>query len=133
MKNTILLTKMARSMLIASIALGITGAVYAQVGAVGAPGEGSAGIGIGGGGIAGQAGLPSGAAAGQAGREMSGMSKTLPGLGQDSPMRNEGIPGLGRSVAPRAGAAPELDIPPGKKRTSRASSRMKGSDWIGGE
>ena len=36
MKNTILLTKMARSMLIAGVVLGITGAAYAQSGAGGA-------------------------------------------------------------------------------------------------
>ena len=36
MKNTFLLTKMARSMLIAGMVLGITGVVYAQGGAGGA-------------------------------------------------------------------------------------------------
>jgi hypothetical protein len=69
---------------------------------------------------------------------MSGMSKALPGLGQDSPMRERSVPELGRpveppSIEPRAGTTPIPDFPPGKSRTSRASSRMKASDWIGGE
>lgn len=125
MENTFLLTKMTRSMLIAGVLLGITGAAYAQSGAGDAAGGGSAGI-------AGQAGPASASAAGQAGGEMSGMSKALPGLGQDSPMR-EGAPGLGSSVEPRTGAAPGVDIPPGKKRASRATPRMEGAESIGGE
>jgi hypothetical protein len=146
MKNTFLLTKVARSMLVASVVLGITGAAYAQIG-----GGGAAGIGVGSvgsGGIPGQAGPASGAAEGQAGGEMSGMSKALPGLGQESSMREQGVPGLGnsverrsvgrRSVEPRsmesrAGTALEPDFPPGKQRAAGASSRMKASDWAGGE
>jgi hypothetical protein len=133
-------------MLVAGMVLGITGAVYAQIGGGGAAGGASAGIGagsVGSGGIPGQAGPASGAAEGQAGGEMSGMSKALPGLGRDSPTREQGVPGLGnsverRSVEPRsmesrAGAALGPDLPPGKQRTSGASSRMKGSDWVGGE
>src|SRR5512146_685271 len=141
MKNTFLLTKVARSMLVASVVLGITGTAYAQIG-----GGGAAGIGVGSvgsGGIPGQAGPAGGAAEGQAGGEMSGMSRALPGLGQESPMREQGVPGLGnsverRSVEPRAmesraGTARGPDLPPGKQRTSGASSRMKASDWVGGE
>lgn len=132
MKNTFLLTKMAQSLLIAGMVLGIAGAGYAQSGAGGAAG-GGAGIGVGGGGAAGQAGAGSGAAAGQAGSEMSGMSKALPGLEQDSPMREQSVPGRGSSAEPRAGAAAGPDIPPGKKHTSRAAGRMKGDGSIGGE
>jgi hypothetical protein len=102
--------------------LGITGAAYAQSGAGGAAGAESAGMGVGGGGIA-----------GQAGGEMSGMSKAVPGLGQRSPMSEQGVPGLEGSVEPRAGAAPGVDLPPGKNRTSRASPRVEGSGSIGGE
>jgi len=151
MKNTFLLTKVARSMLVASMVLGITGAAYAQIGGGGAAGGASAGIGVGSvgsGGIPGQAGPAGGAAEGQAGGEISGMSRALPGLGQESPMREQGVPGLGnsverrsvgrRSVEPRsmesrAGTALGPDLPPGKQRTSGASSRMKASDWVGGE
>lgn len=146
MKNTFLLTKMTRSMLIASMILGVTGAAYSQMGPGGAAGGEGAGIGVGSvgsGGIPGQAGPASGAAEGQAGGEMSGMSKALPGLGQDSPTREQGVPGLGRSaerrsieprsIESRAGVAPGPDIPPGKNRTSRAAPGMKGADSIGGE
>lgn len=111
MKNTTLLTKMARSMLIAGMVLGITGAAYAQSGAGGE----SAGMGVGSGGIA-----------GQAGSEMSGVSKTLPSLRKDSHMRERRVP------EPRTGAGAGSDIPPGKKRTS-AASRMKEAGAIGGE
>lgn len=133
MKNTILLTKMARSMLTAGMVWGLTGSAYAQSGAGGAAVGGSAGIGPDSGGIAGQAGPASGAAAGQAGGEMSGMSKALPSLGQDSPMREQGVPGLGSSAEPRAGAAAGPDIPPGKKRTSRAVPGMEEAGSIGGK
>jgi hypothetical protein len=152
MKNTFLSTQMARSMLVAGVILGITGAAHAQIGPGGsvlggAARGGSAGIGIGGGvageagvggagiageagptsgGVAGEAGPASGAAAGRAGGEMSGMAKTLPGLEQGSRMREQAIPGLGNSVEPRAGAAFTPDIPPGRERTSKAASRMKG-------
>ncbi len=122
MKNTILLTKMARSMLIAGMVWGITSAAYAQSGAGGAAVGGSAGI-----------GADSGGAAGQAGGEMSGMSKALPSLGQDSLMREQGVPGLGSSAEPRAGAAAGPDIPPGKKRTSRAVPGMEEAGSIGGK
>ncbi len=138
MKNTFLLTKVARSMLIAGMVLGITSAVYAQMDAGSAAGGGNAGISVG---SVGSGGIP-----GQAGSEMSGMSKALPGLGQDSSMSGAlprlgqdssmsrpALPGLKSSAEPRRTPALEPEIPPGKKRTSGASSRMKGSDWIGGE
>ena len=137
MKNTLLLIKMARSMLIAGMVLGITGVVYAQSGAGGAAVGGSSGI---------SAGTGAAAAAGQAGSGMSGMggalpglekdpsmSRALPGLGKYSSMSGRAVPGLKSSAGPQGGSAPGLDIPPGEKRTSRASSRMKESDWVGGE
>jgi hypothetical protein len=115
MKNTILLTKMARSMLITDLVWGITGAAYAQ----GAAGGGGAEIGAGSGGMVGQAGpATSGAATGQDGSEMSGMSKELPGLGKESPRREQGVPGLGSSVEPRGGAAAGSNSPPGEKPPS---------------
>ncbi|HTJ55799.1 MAG TPA: hypothetical protein VL380_10360 [Nitrosospira sp.] len=131
MKNTSLLTKMARSMLIAGMVLGITGVVYAQGGAGGAAGAVGAGIGAGSAGVEGQAGPGSGGIAGQAGG-MSNTSKALPGLGQDSSRSGQAVPGLGSSARPQGGAAIEQDIP-GKKHTSRASSRMKGAEAVGGE
>ena len=138
MKNTFLLTKMARSMLIAGMVLGITGVVYAQGGAGGAAGgvgagvgAGSAGVGAGSAGVEGQAGPGSGGIAGQAGG-MSNTSKALPGLGQDSSRSGQAVPGLGSSAGPQGGAAVERDIP-GKKHTSGASPRMKGAGAIGGE
>ena len=97
-----------------------------QHGAVGA------GIGAGSAGVEGQAGPGSGGIAGQAGG-MSNTSKALPGLGQDSSRSRQAVPGLGSSAGPQGGAAVERDIPPGKKHTSGASSRMKGADAIGGE
>lgn len=66
--------------------LGITGAAYAQSGAGGAAGV-SAGIGI---------GRDSGSIAGQAGSKMSGMSKALPSLGQDAPMREQSVIWVGQ-------------------------------------
>ena len=142
MKNTFFLTKIAQSMLIAGMALGITGAAYAQSGAGGAGGAGGVG-GAGGAGAAvgGSAGISAGAAAGQAGiggagqagSEMSGMSGALPGLGKDSPRSERAVPGLKSSAEPQGIPAAGPDIPPGKKSTSRASSRMKGSDVVGGE
>jgi hypothetical protein len=116
-------------MLIAGLVLGITGAAYAQVGAggvaggvVGGAAGGAAGegaeIGAGSGGMAGQAGpATSGATSGQAGSEMSGMSKALPGLEQNSPMREQGVPGLGSSGEPR-GAAAGSNSPGGLKGPS---------------
>jgi hypothetical protein len=131
MKNTFLLTKMARSMLIAGMVLGITGAAYAQSGAGGAAGGVGAGVGTGSAGVEGQAGPGSGGIAGQAGG-MSNTSKALPGLGQDSSRSGQAVPGLGSSAGPQGGAAVERDIP-GKKHTSGASPRMKGAGAIGGE
>lgn len=116
MKNTTLLTKMARSMLIAGMVLGITGAAYAQSGAGGAAGGEGAGMGVGSGGIA-----------GQAGSEMSGVSKELPSLRKNFHKRERRVP------EPRTGAGAGPDIPPGKKRTSETASRMKEAGAVGGE
>jgi hypothetical protein len=131
MKNTFHLTRMARSMLIAGMVLGIIGVVYAQGGAGGAAGGVGAGVGTGSAGVEGQAGPGSGGIAGQAGG-MSNTSKALPGLGQDSSRSGQAVPGLGSSAGPQGGAAVERDIP-GKKHTSGASPRMKGAGAIGGE
>ncbi len=163
MKNNFLLTRIARSMLIAGMVLGIVGAAYAQSGAGGggggagvgsaagggaAVGQGSAGISAGTGANAssgsaggaaaaerGSGGMSAGAAAaaGQAGRGMSGMSGALPGLGQESSMSEQAVPGLESSSEPLAGPASEPDIPPGEKRTSRASPSTKGFDGVGAE
>lgn len=135
MKNTFFLTEIARSMLIAGMVLGITGAVYAQSGAGGAGGAGGVGGEGGGGGAAAAVGgsaIGAGAAAGQGGSETSGMNKAS-GLGQDSPMREPGVPVPGRSPKTGAGAAVAPDIPPGKKSTSRAVPRMEGAGSMGGE
>jgi hypothetical protein len=133
MKITILLSKMARSLLVASMVSGMTGAAYAQIGPGGVIEGGSAGMGVGMGNIPREAGPANDAAAGYPRGEMSGMSKALPGLGKDSSMPERGVPGLGSTAEPRVRAFPGPDIPPGKQSTSRASSRMKPSDWIGGE
>ena len=130
MKNTFLLTKIARAVLITGMVLGMTSAVYAQSGAGGAAGGGGGmgaggaagvGAGIGAGGAAGgvSAGVDagSGGIAGQAGG-ISNTSKALPGVGQD----------LSRSGGPTL----EQNIP-GKEHTSRASRKMKGAELIGGE
>ncbi|ODT68182.1 MAG: hypothetical protein ABS69_16990 [Nitrosomonadales bacterium SCN 54-20] len=122
MKNTILLTTMARSMLIAGLVVGITGAAYAQVGAEGVVG-GAVGGGVGAGGVVGGAvgggaGAGGGGLAGKAG-EMPDMSEALPSLGQTTPRRERGVPGLGSSDEPRgAGSAPGLNPPPGMERSS---------------
>ncbi len=113
-------------MIIAGMILGITGAAYAQSGAGGAGGAVGAAAAVGG-----SAGVSSGAAAGQAGSEMSGMSKALPHLEQESPMRRD-APGLGGTAEPQVGAAAGPRIPPGKQRESKAmggesTGRGKGS------
>lgn len=115
MKHTFFLTRMARSMLIAGMALGITGAVYAQ-------GEG------GGAGGAPAMGGRAGAAAGQAGGEMSGMS----GLRREPARRERAVPGL-RTAEPQGIPVAGPEVPPGKRSTSRASSRMEGTGGAGGE
>lgn len=116
MKNTFFLTRMARSMLIAGIALGITGAVYAQA-------EGGGGAG----------GAPAmrgrtGAAEGRAGSEMSGMSS----LRREPARRERAVPGL-RTAEPQGIPVAGPEVPPGKRSTSRASSRMEGTGGGGGE
>ena len=100
MKNTILLTKMARSMLIAGLVLGITGAVYAQ-GIVGGAAAGGAGVGVDSDGIA-----------GQGGSEMPGIGKAVPDLEQILPRREQGVPGVENSSRPRgAGTTAESNTP----------------------
>ncbi|MEO9061964.1 MAG: hypothetical protein ABI270_07965 [Nitrosospira sp.] len=105
---------MARSILIAGMALGITGAVYAE-------GEG------GGAGGAAAIGGRAGAAAGQAGSEMSGMNGALR---RESSRRERAIPGL-KTAEPQGIPVAGPEIPPGKRSTSRAPSRMEGTG--GGE
>ncbi len=124
MKNTIPLTKMVRSMLIAGLVLGITGAAYAQVGAGGVVGgveSGTAGVvgGVVGGAVGGGAGIGGGGIAGQAGSQMPGVNRALPGLEQNSLGRERDVPGLGSSGEPRgAGSAPGLNSPSGMERSS---------------
>lgn len=127
MKNTILLTKMARSMLIAGLVLGITGAAYAQVGAGGVVGgveSGTGGVvgGVEGGAVGGGAGMGVGGSgmAGQTGSQMPGMDRAMPGLEQNSLGRERDVPGLGSSDESRGvgGSAAGLNSPSGMERSS---------------
>lgn len=125
MKNTIFFTKIARSMLIAGLVVGMTGAAYAQVGTGGVAGgveSGTGGVvgGVVGGAVGGaEIGAGGGGIAGQAGSQMPGMSRALPGLEQNSSRREQGVPGLGSSDEPRgAGFAPGLNAPSGMERSS---------------
>ena len=116
-------------MLIAGLVLGITGAAYAQVGAGGVVGgveSGTAGVvggvvggAVGGGAGIGGAGIGGGGIAGQAGSQMPGVNRALPGLEQNSLGRERDVPGLGSSGEPRgAGSAPGLNSPSGMERSS---------------
>ena len=141
-------------MLIAGMVFGITGVVYAQVGAAGTAGGGvGAGIGAVGGGVAGQAGAGSEGIAGQAGPGsegiagqagpgsegigqaggMSNTSKALRGQEQDSSRSGRAVPGLGSSLEPRAGAAAGTGYPPWKEPhvDGRAQNERSWLNWRG--
>jgi hypothetical protein len=70
-----------------------------------------------------------GAAAGHAGSEMSG---ALPGLRRESSRRERAVPGL-KTAEPQGIPVAGPEVPPGKRSTSRASSRMEGTGGGGGE
>lgn len=104
-------------MLIAGMALGMAGTVYAQGEGGGAGGAAAMG---------GRAGAD--AAASQAGSEMSGMN----GARRESSRRERAVPGL-KTAEPQGIPVAGPEVPPGKRSTSRASSRMEGTGGAGGE
>jgi hypothetical protein len=117
MKHISVLKNITRSVLLASMMVGVAAVVHAQSGAAGA--GGAAGVG-------GAAG-----AAGQAGGGMGGKSGAMSGSGQDSSMAGQYSSGQGNAIPSQPRTPGPAQGMPGKKGTSIDSSLGRGSGSTG--